>query len=1168
MLRRGERRDTHTQPAAAGRDLRARFLRRFTGANTSAMRTASDIRLQLLGDPKLEVADGAFPLERKDAGLLALLAVDGPIPRGKAAALLWPDVDDAAARNNLRQRLHRLRRRTGRDVAETASDVLRLAGDVQHDIGDLASTLADHFDAATGELLGELDYSDCEQFNTWVQAAREQWRVARRSALADIASRLEKDGHVALALQYAGRLVADDPLLEHAHRRLMRLHYLRGDRAAALAAFARCRDLLRRELGASPGRETLELAALIEASGALPAPTPAPRPVVLLRPPRLVGRDTEWRRLELACATRRFALVCGEPGIGKSRLLADFAARRPGTIVVGARPGDARVPFVLLARLLRAVFEHAGSAPDAPDTLDDWARTELARLLPELGAAPTARMQPVRLQQAVMAALLAASAGGAGPGAAAGAATPLAGCVVDDLHFADEPSLEMLVAIAGSEPGRLLQWFGSARTAEMPAHVADWLARADGDDVERIELGPLDVPAIEALLVSLALPGFDARAWAEPLARHTGGNPLFILETLSAALAQGSAAKDGARPTLPAPGTVGQLIERRLAQLAPEALRLARVAALAGQDFSVELAARVLRVHPLDLAGAWRELEAAQVIRDDAFAHDLVLEATLRSVPEPIARVLHRDIAAELEAQRAPAARVATHWQQAHAWSRAGAAFVAAAVEARRASQRAAEADLWTRAAECLDRAGAAADAFDARFRSIDALLVVHGVERARRVVDTLLETAVSPRQRVEALTARATACLMGADHAAGSAAARQALDLAATLDAPWLRFEAARLLAVGLAQQERASEALPVIEPFRELVEREGTLEQRGRFWADYAYVLNSARRLQRTAEALRRSIDIAREAGDFAEMATVVSNYALTLGNLGRIDEALEQSLCARALQARLGDTAGPASGAIDMYVGVHGGALGRYRDALASFDAALAVFAGAGQDTWVAVAGNHKAGLLIDLGQFGRAQKALDRAFGTLDSTHARREMLLARIARALGADGAAALARAVALLGADGDPYMTMLVRLEESLLLPAAEAATRCEQLQRRAEDLEYLGIAARALLLRARHLLRAGDADRAAAVLDAPAPHLRDVRPADMYAAEAWWIRFEVHSACGDRAAATTALARAVDWINGVALPNVPDEFKDSFLSRNAVNRAILTAASRRAAFQ
>ena len=621
------------------------------------------IRLQLLGEPTLDLGSESFPLERKDAALLALLAIDGVTGRSKAAALLWPDVDDDAARNNLRQRLHRLRKRAGRDVALTAGDTLRLADGVSHDLSGVAETLAQGVANATGELLGSLEYADCDQLEEWLQAAREQWRATRRNALAEIAAKLEREGQIALALQYGERLLADDPLREHAHRQLMRLHYLRGDRAAALAAFERCRDLLKRELATAPGKETLELAALIESSDALPSPAPVAKSVSVLRPPRLVGRDAEWNELEVAWQNGRLALVCGEPGIGKTRLLSDFVARHDGAIVIGARPGDERVPFALLARLLRAVTQRF------TPILEDWAKAELSRLLPELGAAPESKLQPLRLQRAVSQALLMAGKAG------------LTACAIDDSHFADDASAESLLALTAEE--KHVRWLVGVRTAEMPRRLLEWLERTESNEVARIDLAPLDVSAIETLLVSLALPDFDAHAWAEALARHTGGNPLFILETLSAVLAQDATALRGGVALLPAPGSVGQLIERRLHKLSRDALRLARVAALAGQDFSVELAARVLGAHPLDLAEGWHELEVAQIIRADressAFAHDLILEATLRSVPKAIAKVLHRDIAADLTARDGQPEHVAHHWFAAGEKHKAAEQFAAAA---------------------------------------------------------------------------------------------------------------------------------------------------------------------------------------------------------------------------------------------------------------------------------------------------------------------------------------------------------------------------------------------------------------------------------------------------------------------------------------------------------
>ena len=85
----------------------------------------------------------------------------------------------------------------------------------------------------------------------------------------------------------------------------------------------------------------------------------------------------------------------------------------------------------------------------------------------------------------------------------------------------------------------------------------------------------LAIHAIAALLDSLAIPGLSSAAWAEPLARHTGGNPLFILETLKARLSSRPDGSAGAAPAageLAAPEQIGKLLDLRLAQLAPEAL--------------------------------------------------------------------------------------------------------------------------------------------------------------------------------------------------------------------------------------------------------------------------------------------------------------------------------------------------------------------------------------------------------------------------------------------------------------------------------------------------------------------------------------------------------------------------------------------------------------------
>ena len=176
---------------------------------SSTNETVADLRIDLLGLPRLvRIGNEPHILERRDAALLALLVVQGPTARHQAAALLWPDVGRAPAGRNLRQRLFRLRRTAGRDLA-VGDSTLELADGVAHDLASFASPAAGDALAAPGELLGGLDYGDCGDLGDWVAATREQWRVARRQALADAAQRFESDGRVAQALPLAERLVLD-----------------------------------------------------------------------------------------------------------------------------------------------------------------------------------------------------------------------------------------------------------------------------------------------------------------------------------------------------------------------------------------------------------------------------------------------------------------------------------------------------------------------------------------------------------------------------------------------------------------------------------------------------------------------------------------------------------------------------------------------------------------------------------------------------------------------------------------------------------------------------------------------------------------------------------------------------------------------------------------------
>ena len=226
-------------------------------------------QLQLSAAP-LVVVGGGPPqaLTATDALLLAWLALEGPTSRERLAQLLWPASSAEAARNALRQRLFRLRKQLGAELV-AGSTTLNLAAGVVHNLHGVTP------------LLGDLAAPDCPELQDWLTNHRRTQQTQARHTLEAQIEALEATGDTAAALPLAQQLLQDEPLSEDAHRRVMRLHYLRGDHAAALLAFDQCEQMLKHEVGAKPSPDTLALLATVESSAALPSAAPSDRKSVV-----------------------------------------------------------------------------------------------------------------------------------------------------------------------------------------------------------------------------------------------------------------------------------------------------------------------------------------------------------------------------------------------------------------------------------------------------------------------------------------------------------------------------------------------------------------------------------------------------------------------------------------------------------------------------------------------------------------------------------------------------------------------------------------------------------------------------------------------------------------------------------------------------------------------
>lgn len=676
-------------------------------------------RAQVLTEDGREVA-----LAERDAAMLALLAVDGPQPRARVIDLLWPGDASEASRNRLRQRLFNLRRACGHPLV-VGQATLSLSPDVAHDLAGAAS------------VLGALKLSEFPELSDWLQVERQRRSILQRDQICRQLTELEERQDWDTALQLANTLLQLDPLSEDAHRRLMRLHYLRGDPAAARQAFDRCARLLNDEIGTAPSAETLQLLASLQRAMVPAVGLATVRrqvPVSVLRPPRLVGREAEWAWLETCWRTPCIGIVFAEGGMGKSRLFADFAALQcqgeRNTLLVGARPGDARLPCATISRLLRVLLQQC------PLSLPEGVRGELARLLPELGSATSvpADASQTRFVNALLSTLSLAQQQG------------LMAVMVDDLHWADEGSVELLGQLC---TGTGLHWAFAMRQVELSTGSARWVDELQSRlRAQALELKPLTPMQVAELLASLDLPDVDSNAWVEALHRRTGGNPQYVLECVKVLLSQPEASDLPGMASLP---HSGRLIQLRLGKLSALAVKLARCAAVAGPDFSAALAAGVLHTGALDLADAWNELEAAQVLRDGAFAHDLIYEAALASVPAAIAREMHLEIAAWLELAHGEPSRIATHWLDGGNPLRAAPQLLAAATAAEARLRLNEAAGMFERAADILAQAGQSTAAFDAYFNAVEVLSRLGSAERFAHLGPRLEATSSTDTQRAMA---------------------------------------------------------------------------------------------------------------------------------------------------------------------------------------------------------------------------------------------------------------------------------------------------------------------------------------------------------------------------------------------------------------------------------
>jgi DNA-binding SARP family transcriptional activator/tetratricopeptide (TPR) repeat protein len=644
--------------------------------NMEDSRIHSGIQIRLLGDLQLTSTDGRarkLPASKKTRALIGYLIATGrPHRRERLCDLLWDGPNDPRA--ELRWSLNKAR------AVLNDPGVIRLTADRESvafqphaadiDLTRVRQLLQDGVATASiealqtaiglfrGEFLDGLDLLASYRYQEWCAAEREAISRVRLAVLGSLIDRLDDSPDD--ALPYARALVAADPLSEAGHAAVVRLLGRLGRKKEALGHYDLARRVIEAELGAPPSEE------LEQARVALRSASPRHEPAHCsshaataatgyiksaqsadLQVP-FVGRQAERSLVDRLVAAsvdaraRNVLVVTGEPGIGKSLLLEHLRERMAssGGRALSGRAFEAEMtrPYGIWIDILRPVSLDRGVGRLWQD---------LASLVPVGGPPASDPADRSRLFDGVLNLLkhLAAE-------------QPIA-ITLDDLHWVDDASASLIhyVIRTFDGPCGLLVACG-ARSGEVDDNpAAAGVLRSLGREgrLHEVVLAPLRAEET-AELVRAAAPQVDiARVVAE-----SEGNPLFALG-LARTPGQGQGG----------PGwTLDLVISGQLASLKDRARDLLMWAAALGRSFTVDVLARAAGFDTSELLGVLEDLERRRIVQPVGehtydFVHDLVRQASYRSISQPRRTLIHRQIARLLtvvaETDPAAAADLARH---------------------------------------------------------------------------------------------------------------------------------------------------------------------------------------------------------------------------------------------------------------------------------------------------------------------------------------------------------------------------------------------------------------------------------------------------------------------------------------------------------------------------
>jgi DNA-binding CsgD family transcriptional regulator/tetratricopeptide (TPR) repeat protein len=638
-----------------------------------------------------------------------------------------------------------------------------------------------------------------------------------------------------------------------------------------------------------------------------------------LSSPVFVGRSRELTTLlstadVVASGEARLALVTGEAGVGKTRLVAEAAAtlREGGWLVLeggSVALGDDGLPFGPIVEALRVLVRDVD--PERIATAAGPSLPELARLVPEFAGVAGASMptgQAEWLQIHIFEGVLRLLG-------RLGETTPVM-LVIEDLHWADRSTRDLLSFLTRNGRQERLFIVATFRSDELNRRhpLTAWLAEAERQPrVERIDLARFERRELIELLTGIA-GAPPATTLVDSIARRSDGNAFFAEELVAAAEENGHR-----RDRLPE--TLRGVLLVRLAAASITAGRLVEVAAVAGRQVDHGVLADVCGLSEAEMGAALHEAVDAQLLIVDLddpaeryqFRHALVQEAAYDALLPSERRILHAAYARAIEARPAAGGvaeasrhvELAHHWTAAHDRVRALTAAIAAGDASRAVYAYAEAARQYEHAIELWDLVPPdvrpaerdLADLYDAA--SAAATLVgdaTRGVNLARMAIE-VVDSEAGPdgdlERRARARERYGSASWLAGDTATSIRLLEEAVGLLEGTPPSTTYARVLAGLAANLMLAGRTSDSVPFAERAIESARAIGDQAIESRAVTILGVDRASTGNIAGGIELLRRSLEVALTADDPTTIWRPYANLGSVLEMGGQVEEALEVSL-----------------------------------------------------------------------------------------------------------------------------------------------------------------------------------------------------------------------------------------------------------------------------------